>query len=619
MNGIQTLEYDTLGNIIYKSDVGTYRHGEHGAGPHAVTSVAGKQPGVFSYNANGDQIRGTLNGVERQITYTTYSKPWAIKTAKAMVSFFYGADREVFTRIDNTSNKIAITHYLGNYELATINHKDGSIITQEKSYIGPNTLHIKTTDSKDAKNNRTSIYEMLHNNLGSLTDMTDENGNVMQHFAYTPFGEQKQTKGAALSHSLTNRGFTGHQGINEDGINLIHMGGRIYDPVLGRFLSADPFIQDPANSQSLNRYSYCINNPLAYTDPSGFGFWKSVGKFFRSVGHAIWKGVKAVVNSTVGRIVIGVIVGCMLGPVGGALFGWGAAGAGVLGWAAAAAIGAATTVGLGLATGSSITQSLFEGVVTFGIVAGASLAASEMISVKAGAGGIGAGGAAAGIDNSKEKDRVPQGDSYPDQSLYNSSSSTSATANANYYQTTLPKITAGRGIGDSNAVGGTYASKFGGYYYNGARSTAYNGMHYPVDTVTGKGVYKSFHLGTLQIDAYATATIQKGNTNIEEIVTMNSKDPISVVHKEGPVNVAYGVDGSITYGWTHASTGWTADGRRIYDVSIPTGSRSSVGATISFDPWLLPVQVVSVAVISYVPAAVARTAAILTPLVASQS
>jgi hypothetical protein len=48
------------------------------------------------------------------------------------------------------------------------------------------------------------------------------------------------------------------------------MGGRIYDPKLGRFLQADPFIQAPGNSQSLNRYSYVFNNPLAWTDPTGY-------------------------------------------------------------------------------------------------------------------------------------------------------------------------------------------------------------------------------------------------------------------------------------------------------------------------------------------------------------
>jgi RHS repeat-associated protein len=55
-----------------------------------------------------------------------------------------------------------------------------------------------------------------------------------------------------------------------DGLDVIHMNGRIYDSALGRFLQADPIVQDPTNGQNFNRYIYVWNNPLAYTDPSGF-------------------------------------------------------------------------------------------------------------------------------------------------------------------------------------------------------------------------------------------------------------------------------------------------------------------------------------------------------------
>ena len=54
--------------------------------------------------------------------------------------------------------------------------------------------------------------------------------------------------------------------------DIINMNGRLYDPVLGRFLSPDNFVQMPDNAQSYNRYSYCLNNPLKYTDPSGEAF-----------------------------------------------------------------------------------------------------------------------------------------------------------------------------------------------------------------------------------------------------------------------------------------------------------------------------------------------------------
>jgi RHS repeat-associated protein len=93
-----------------------------------------------------------------------------------------------------------------------------------------------------------------------------------------PFGQRRTTDWSApmpwsitLGNELkdtTHKGYTGHEQV--DAVGIIHMGGRIYDPKIGRFLQADPFIQSPGNSQSLNRYSYVFNNPMAWTDPTGY-------------------------------------------------------------------------------------------------------------------------------------------------------------------------------------------------------------------------------------------------------------------------------------------------------------------------------------------------------------
>jgi len=78
--------------------------------------------------------------------------------------------------------------------------------------------------------------------------------------------------------SITPRGYTGHEHLDDFG--LIHMNGRIYDPILARFLQADPFMEDTG---TLNRYTYVHNNPLAFTDPSGYF---SIGRHVKANSRA---------------------------------------------------------------------------------------------------------------------------------------------------------------------------------------------------------------------------------------------------------------------------------------------------------------------------------------------
>ena len=156
--------------------------------------------------------------------------------------------------------------------------------------------------------------------------------------SFGAFGERRNAAGfGALSTSvmtlqnrMTTRGFTGHE--HADGLGIIHMNGRIYDPKLGRFLQADSFVQSPKNSQSLNRYSYVYNNPLSYTDPSGYfslkRFVKRWGRLIVAVvvsyitygaasGWAAgWLAGTTLAGNT---IAIGSIAGAISGFVGGAI------------------------------------------------------------------------------------------------------------------------------------------------------------------------------------------------------------------------------------------------------------------------------------------------------------
>src|SRR5262245_19652832 len=93
--------------------------------------------------------------------------------------------------------------------------------------------------------------------------MTDAKHKAVGRASYRAFGGREVTSGVVS----TRHGFTGHE---HDPNGLINMRGRMYDPTLGRFLTADPIVTAPGFSQSWNRYSYVMNSPFAFTDPTGF-------------------------------------------------------------------------------------------------------------------------------------------------------------------------------------------------------------------------------------------------------------------------------------------------------------------------------------------------------------
>jgi len=108
---------------------------------------------------------------------------------------------------------------------------------------------------------------------GSVIAITDADGDFVFQATYDAWGRQTVTKNEIAFF----RGYTGHEMLNDYG--LINMNGRLYDPCIGRFLSPDNYVQQPTNSQNFNRYSYCLNNPLKYTDPSGEWFLGSLLSF----------------------------------------------------------------------------------------------------------------------------------------------------------------------------------------------------------------------------------------------------------------------------------------------------------------------------------------------------
>lgn len=303
--------YDSFGNLKLKSDVGQYTYGEpHSAGagplavcgidagPHAVTSIDINNDGTidekYCYDRNGNLIADSSADGARSFSYTSFDKVTAVARGDHLTTFAYGPNRSRYLREDNNTANVSLsksTLYIGSFE-KIIHQADGRI--EFKRYIEGGVL-ITDSYSDALDTSVTSKLQFLIKDYLGSTELVlgmDVINPVIADLSFDAWGKRRASQDYAqldLQQRIalllgpvsdtTNRGFTGHEMVDEVGI--IHMNGRIYDPRLGRFLQADPFIQDAAYSQSYNRYSYGFNNPLNGTDESGyiFGFVFAAFKF----------------------------------------------------------------------------------------------------------------------------------------------------------------------------------------------------------------------------------------------------------------------------------------------------------------------------------------------------
>jgi RHS repeat-associated protein len=136
--------------------------------------------------------------------------------------------------------------------------------------------------------------------LGSTAVITDSTGTslVKEKFAALGWNENSAAEQATMA-TVTRHEFTGHEGLDNTGIWLVNMNGRIYDPSGSMFLSPDTHVPDPGNTQSYNRYSYVNNNPLTEIDPTGFenlGGYKDMQAYNARHGKTLAIRQQAVAN-----------------------------------------------------------------------------------------------------------------------------------------------------------------------------------------------------------------------------------------------------------------------------------------------------------------------------------
>lgn len=352
---VKRLTYAPNGNILFKVGVGEYRYSNFH--PHAVLEV--------------DNYEGTIPSDKLLTEYNALGKIERIEHEYygPQMTFEYGPDEQrwISTLTSSDNGSIKTTLYAGDYESVTENG-----ITREYYYLDDNVMVIKQGDAFN-------FYLAFTDNLGSILSVYDEAGHKVFDASYDAWGKQTVT----LNEIGLLRGYTGHEMYSDFGI--INMNGRLYDPILGRFFSPDNYVQMPENSQSFNRYSYCLNNPLKYTDPSG-EFWflvagAALGGIINWATHDFQFNFKGLgyldVGALAGAVGAGVGAGMNVAMVGGGFWsgsvGW-ASGVSSTGFIAGAATGASAGFAGGLISGAgnswlgdaSFSDGLLRGVVNGG-------------------------------------------------------------------------------------------------------------------------------------------------------------------------------------------------------------------------------------------------------------
>jgi len=277
--------YDEKGRIKQNDQVGEIKF-DNSAKIYQATGMTLNTVGVQNYT--GDLIQ--------TVVYNENNDPVQINGEKSRISFEYGLGNmrqriDISSLTQNAKNPIWEDTYTKFYS------EDGSfevvkdlMSAQEKHilYIGGSPYESDIVYLKNFEQSSGS-YKFLHKDyLGSILAVTDQTGNRLEQRHYDAWGNITHLKignapvitdkGAIAEASLIiDRGYTGHEHFM--GVGIIHMNGRLYDPLLRRFLNADENIQDPTNTQNYNKYGYVMNNPLMYNDPSGEFLQWLIGAF----------------------------------------------------------------------------------------------------------------------------------------------------------------------------------------------------------------------------------------------------------------------------------------------------------------------------------------------------
>jgi len=297
----QQMTYDAAGNILSKTGVGR----------------------DFLYEDDTNRLLSfqpdsLLPQIWPHIHYTSFNKVDSIVRGNDYLYLLYGPDKSRCKSVMRKNSVIETKYYAGSLYEETV--KSG--VTTQTCYIFAGGKAVAIYETSTSSGNRT-LY-LHHDHLGSVQAYSDENGNLLQELSYDAWGRRRNPvtweyySSIYEADAINPWGFTGHEHI--DIFEMVNMDGRMYDPFIGRFLSPDPFVQAPDITQGLNRYTYCLNNPLSLVDPTGYSWlsdnWRSL--VASVVGIAV-SAVTAGAGVSLGIAVLAGVAGGAAGALTGAL------------------------------------------------------------------------------------------------------------------------------------------------------------------------------------------------------------------------------------------------------------------------------------------------------------
>ena len=277
--GSRQITYADNGNILSVGGVGTmaYSDTQHPyrlstLTPENLTVPVVQPPQTITYNGAEHPVSISQDGITASLTYN-------------------GSDDRVKMTVTDSADTLLTRYYIGDryeYELS-------GTATKERLYLGGDAYSAPMVYQREG-NGSWAAYNIGRDYLGNITHIATVSGTLVAEYGYDPWGRLRDPETLTIYSAgnvpdlFLGRGFTGHEHLPWFG--LVNMNARLYDPLVGRFLSYDPYVQAPDFTQNFNRYSYCVNNPLKYTDESGkFVFSLFLGPLGAVLDAACWGAV----------------------------------------------------------------------------------------------------------------------------------------------------------------------------------------------------------------------------------------------------------------------------------------------------------------------------------------